>query len=281
MANHTTFKVGGAADIFAMPENEEQLAKVLADCRVNGYKFLVLGNGSNLLVRDEGFRGVVISLMALDKIKLIGDDTIQVEAGVSMKNLAEFAQSHAITGFEFAHGIPGSVGGGVYMNAGAYEGEIKDIFLSARCINPAGSFVDVDADQMGLAYRKSAAQSGGLVIASATFKGRVGDKAQIANKMADLQARREEKQPLEMPSAGSTFKRPEGHFAGKLIMDAGLRGYAIGGAQVSEKHCGFIVNEGGATAKDILDLISHVQNVVQEKFGILLETEVKIVGDTE
>ncbi|MCL2619659.1 MAG: UDP-N-acetylmuramate dehydrogenase [Defluviitaleaceae bacterium] len=279
LSKHTTFKVGGLADVFVTPQNENQLATVLADCQTNGYDFLVLGNGSNLLVGDGGFRGVVISLLGLNKIKLVSDDTIHAEAGASMKDLAEFAQSHGITGFEFAHGIPGSVGGGVYMNAGAYEGEMKDIFLSARCINPTGDFVDVNADQMNLAYRKSSAQSQGLIIATSLFRGKVGDKGQITTKMIDLQTRREEKQPLEMPSAGSTFKRPEGHFAGKLIMDAGLRGYAIGGAQVSEKHCGFIVNKGGATAKDILDLISHVQNVVQEKFGILLETEVKIVGD--
>jgi len=274
---HTTFRVGGAADVFAIPKNENELQILVKYCVENCWSWFVLGKGSNLLVADEGFRGVVISLLEINQMHLTADGEINAGAGVSMKDLAEFAQHHGIAGFEFAHGIPGSVGGGVFMNAGAYEGEMKDIFVSARCVDAKGDFFDVDAEEMSLGYRKSAAQSRGLVIASATFRGRAGDKGEIADRMADLQAKREEKQPLDMASAGSTFKRPEGHFAGKLIMDAGLRGFSIGGAQVSEKHCGFIVNKGGATAGDVLTLIKHVQNVVQEKFGVTLETEVKVI----
>jgi UDP-N-acetylmuramate dehydrogenase len=196
-----------------------------------------------------------------------------------MKDLAEFAASRGLGGLEFLHGIPGSVGGGVYMNAGAYEREMRDIFVSARCISKSNMPVEHSLDDMSFSYRKSLAQTEGLVVVSAIFQGILRDNGEIAAKMQDLGEQRSSKQPLESPSAGSIFKRPPGRFAGKLIADAGLRGHIIGGAQVSEKHCGFIINRGNATAADILALISHIQQTVQDKFGIWLETEVKIIGE--
>ncbi|MCL2855578.1 MAG: UDP-N-acetylmuramate dehydrogenase [Defluviitaleaceae bacterium] len=279
LSAHTTFKVGGAADVFVQPANEDELLDILQECRKSNRPHLILGNGSNLLVRDRGFRGAVISLLGLNDMYLMDDDSIYAGAGVLMKDLAEFARDHSLADFEFAHGIPGTVGGGIFMNAGAYEGEMKGIFISARCIDAQGGFVEAGINDMDFGYRKSAAQSRGLTIVSAILKGRAGDKGEITAKMSELEAKRNEKQPLDMASAGSTFKRPPGHFAGKLIMDAGLRGYSIGGAQVSEKHCGFIVNKGDATSADILALIKYVQDAVQEKFGIKLETEVKIIGE--
>jgi len=280
MSKHTSFKIGGPADVFAMPQNEEQLQKALNFCKDGTFPApaFILGNGSNLLVGDGGIRGTVISLLGLDALSIDNEGIIHAGAGVSMKKLAEFAQSHGVAGFEFAHGIPGSVGGGVFMNAGAYEGEMSQIFHKARCMNKNGDIVEIDHSQAHFAYRKSFAAEKGLIITSVQLRGTKGDKTEIAKNMAELHEKRNDKQPLDMPSAGSIFKRPPGHFAGKLIMDAGLRGFAIGDAQVSEKHCGFIVNKGNATAAGVLALIAHIQAVVMEKFGIALETEVKIVG---
>jgi len=279
MSKHTTFKVGGPADIFVLPRNEDELRFVLKTCLEHSYPHFMLGNGSNLLVKDGGIRGLVVSLSRMNKIELLNEGKILAQAGVSLKELAEFALKHRVSGMEFTHGIPGSVGGGVFMNAGAYDSEMADIFVAAHCVDKNGEFVELDSDQMNFEYRKSAAQTQGLVIASVILQGLPSDKVDILAKMQDLEEKRSSKQPLEMASAGSTFKRPPGKFAGKLIMDAGLRGHQIGGAQVSEKHCGFVVNRGGATADDILGLIEHIRHTVKDKFGIWLETEVKIVGE--
>ncbi|MCL2575489.1 MAG: UDP-N-acetylmuramate dehydrogenase [Defluviitaleaceae bacterium] len=278
MSKHTSFKIGGIADVFVMPQSTEQLRDVLDICRKNDVPYFVLGNGSNLLVCDGGIRGVVISLLGLNDVSVSGE-VIHCGAGVSMKEVAEFALEHCIAGLEFAHGIPGSVGGGVFMNAGAYEGEMSQVFVSAKCIDQNNQIIEVSFDDMDFSYRKSFAQKEGLVIASVILKGSKGNKEEIADKMAELLKKREEKQPLEMPSAGSIFKRPEGNFAGKLISDAGLRGFSIGGAQVSEKHCGFIINKGNATAADVFALIGHIQQTIKEKFGMALETEIKVAGD--
>ena len=279
MSLHTTFKIGGPADLFVAPKNEEDLLFTLNLCNENKIPCLILGNGSNMLVSDKGIRGVVVSMLSLDQLKLLDDYTIYAQSGVSMKALAEFASNHAITGFESLHGIPGSIGGGIFMNAGAYEGEVGDVFISACCIDENNNIIDIDSQQMNFGYRKSLAQTKGLIIASTTLKGKKGNKAQILAKMAELEEKRSSKQPIDMPSAGSIFKRPPGYFAGKLISDAGLRGHCIGDAQVSEKHCGFIVNKGNATSSDVLALISHIQQAIKAEFDVLLETEVKMIGE--
>ena len=278
MKNHTTFRVGGLADVFVMPKNTGEVLFVLQTCRGKKMPCFVLGNGSNLLVADEGIRGVVISLKNLTEMKLVDDDTIYAGAGCLLPDISKFAREHSLSGLEFAEGIPGSLGGGIAMNAVAYEGEIKQFFRKAHVIDQNCQLCEIELDGMEFAYRQSAVQRDGLTVCSAILGLAGGNAAEISAKMANYRRRRMEKQPLEMPSAGSTFKRPPGHFAGKLIMDAGLRGFAIGGAQVSEKHCGFIINRGGATAADILALAAHVQQVVKDKFDVVLELEVKIIG---
>lgn len=279
MKNHTTFKIGGPADIFAAPQSVDELMFTLHTCRNNDMPYFIIGNGSNLLVQDGGIRGVVISLSNLNEIQLMEDNKIYAQAGAMMPDVSKFALEHALCGLEFAEGIPGSIGGGVVMNAGAYGGEIKDIFHSAQVIDKNFQLIDIDLQSMNFSYRKSAAQEQGYIICGITMQHTQGNRADIAARMADYRLRRRDKQPLQMPSAGSTFKRPPGYFAGKLIMDAGLRGFVIGGAQVSEKHCGFIVNTGNASSADIVNLIRHVQSMVMEKFSVMLETEVKIVGE--
>ena len=279
MWQHTTFKIGGPADVFVQPSNAEELTFVLEQTRRKNINCFVLGNGSNLLVKDGGIRGVVVSLKGLCSLELLEEDKIMAGAGVLMSDLSKFARDNSLTGLEFAEGIPGSVGGGIMMNAGAYDGEIGDVLLSAAVIDRECKPLEINLADMAFSYRKSRVQSEGWVVASAVFKLGKGDVAAISAKMADLCERRTSKQPLELPSAGSTFKRPVGKFAGKLIMDAGLRGYSLGGAQVSEKHCGFVVNKAGATAAHVLGLMEHVQTTVHEKFGIWLEPEVKIVGE--
>ena len=279
MANHTTFKVGGPADVFVIPKTIDDMVFILAACRDNGVPYFVIGNGSNLLVRDGGIRGVVISMSELCDFSLLDGDKIYAQAGCMMPEISKFALEHSLAGLEFAEGIPGSIGGGVVMNAGAYGGEMKDVFYAAQVIDKKCDLIDMDLCTMDFSYRSSYAQEHGLIICGIVMQLTQGNRAEIAEKMSGYRARRQEKQPLRMPSAGSTFKRPPGYFAGKLIMDAGLRGFSIGGAQVSEKHCGFVVNKGGATASDILTLIEHVQAIVLEKFDVTLETEVKIVGE--
>ena len=279
MANNTTFKVGGPADVFVKSSNVDDIIFVLTVCRDINIPYFVIGNGSNLLVRDGGIRGIVISLAELNNFSLLDDNKIYAQAGCMMPEVSKFAREHSLSGLEFAEGIPGSIGGGVVMNAGAYGSEMKDVFSTAQVINEDFQLINIDLKTMDFSYRSSYAQERGYIICGVTMQLAQGNKTDIAAKMADYRGRRQDKQPLQMPSAGSIFKRPLGHFAGKLIMDAGLRGFSIGAAQVSEKHCGFIVNKGGATASDILTLIEHIQSVVFKKFDIKLETEVKIVGE--
>ncbi len=278
MSKHTTFKVGGAADYFATPTAEElgALLAIAKDCDV---AVTIIGNGSNLLVGDRGIRGLVIEIgKAMESIQIDGL-TITVGAGTILAKAANEAAGAGLSGMEFAAGIPGSMGGAVVMNAGAYGGEIKDILESATVISQDGEIITLSNQELDLSYRHSCVLEKGYIVLSARLKLEKKDEAQIRELMADLRNRRIEKQPLEYPSAGSTFKRPEGYFAGKLIEDAGLRGYTVGGACVSEKHCGFVVNKGDACAADVLNVIKDVKAKVYEKFGVELEPEVKMIGE--
>ena len=278
MKNHIYFKVGGPADILLTPTSIDQLSETVKVCNENNIPYYVIGNGSNLLVKDGGIRGVVIALTKLDKIQSKGN-LIKAEAGVLLKDVSERAVENSLTGFEFACGIPGSVGGAVFMNAGAYDGEIKNVILEAEVLDSDGNIIILNRDELDLGYRTSKVMKENFIVLSAIFQLELGDKEKIQDRVNELTRKREEKQPLEYPSAGSTFKRPEGYFAGKLIQDAGLKGYSIGGAAVSEKHSGFVINKGGATAKDILNLIEHIQNEVKKQFGVDLHPEVRILGE--
>jgi len=278
MKNHIYFKVGGPADIFLTPKSVEQLAETVKICRENNIPYFIIGNGSNLLVKDGGMRGVVIALTKLNKIQSKGN-FIKADAGVLLKDVSDKAVENSLTGFEFACGIPGSVGGAVFMNAGAYGGEIKNVILEAEVMDNEGNIIVLSKDELELGYRTSKVMKENLIVISAIFQLELGEKEVIESRVEELTRKREEKQPLEYPSAGSTFKRPEGYFAGKLIQDAGLKGYSIGGAAVSEKHSGFVINKNGATAKDILDLIKYVQQEVYKQFGVELHTEVRILGE--
>jgi len=278
MKNHTYFKVGGPADILVTPENISEIQAVIKICKENGVKYYLIGNGSNLLVRDGGIRGVVIKLSKIDKIEVQGNK-ITAQSGATLYNVAEVALSKALKGMEFASGIPGSIGGAAAMNAGAYDGEMSMIMESMVAIDDKGELLTLTNGEMELAYRSSAILKYGYTVVSVTLSLQVGDVVVIKARMDALAKRRSDMQPLEYPSAGSTFKRPEGYFAGKLIQDCGLKGTYIGGAQVSEKHSGFIINKKNASAKDILDLIQLVKRIVEEKFGVQLHTEVKIWGE--
>lgn len=278
MKKHISFKLGGNARAFIEPNSEENLLKILKECKALGLHYAVIGNGSNLLVRDEGFEGVVIHLgSAFGKMKLIGEDIIWCEAGANLMKVCNFALEHALTGLEFAYGIPGSAGGAAYMNAGAYGGEMKDVLYECTHIDSALQPGALGGDALKLSYRHSAYCDNGAVITGLRMQLQKGDKAAIKAKMDELYGRRKAKQPLEYPSAGSTFKRPEGYFAGKLIEDAGLKGARVGGAAVSEKHAGFVVNLGGATCADVLALCESVNETVKKQFGVGLEREVKIL----
>ncbi|MBE6049234.1 MAG: UDP-N-acetylmuramate dehydrogenase [Clostridium sp.] len=278
MSNHIYFKVGGPADILVSPSSIDQLRETLTICKENNIPYYIIGNGSNLLVKDGGIRGVVIKLVNLNKLQSRGN-FIKAEAGVLLKDVSKRAVEESLTGFEFACGIPGSVGGAVFMNAGAYDGEIKNVIKEAEVIDNEGNIIYLDNEQLELGYRTSKVMKENFVVVSALFQLSEGNEESIQERVDELTAKREEKQPLEYPSAGSTFKRPEGYFAGKLIQDAGLKGYSIGGAAVSSKHSGFVINKGGATAKDILDLIAHIQNEVKKQFGVDLYPEVRILGE--
>jgi UDP-N-acetylmuramate dehydrogenase len=279
MKNHTSFKIGGCADIMVLPQNYEQLAQTVRLCREQNIEYFLMGNGSNLLVTDKGIRGVVIKTVNfLNKIEVY-ENYIECEAGVLLSKLAHAALQNGLTGLEFASGIPGTLGGAVVMNAGAYDGEMKDVVIETKYIDEDGKFCTVAGEQHKFGYRTSIFQGTNKIVVSSRLKLEYGDKKSIKEKMDDLNKRRRDKQPLEMPSAGSVFRRPEGYYAGKLIQDSGLRGYSIGGAQVSEKHCGFIVNKGNATAQDVLDLIKYIQETVKSKFGVALDTEVKVIGE--
>lgn len=280
MARHTTMRVGGPAEILFSPANEGELLFAVREAKRAGAPFRIIGNGSNLLVLDGGLPGLTIRLgEAFSKISVNGNQ-IRAQAGALLSRVAAAARDASLTGLEFASGIPGSAGGGMAMNAGAYGGQLSDVFEGCRALDPETGIISaLSPAEMALGYRESAALSRGLIVTEAAFRLTAGDRSAIQAKMDDLSARRREKQPLNLPSAGSTFKRPEGYFAGALIEQAGLKGLRVGGACVSEKHAGFVVNDRGATAKDVLDLIRLVQARVLEHSGVRLETEVRILGE--
>ena len=279
MHKHTTFRVGGPAEVFVTVDNKEQLEKIIKYLNLVERPYFILGNGSNLLVSDKGYRGAVIQMYRnMNKIETEGT-VIRAQAGALLSAVAAEAKNHSLTGFEFAGGIPGTLGGAVTMNAGAYGGEMKDVLKTVTVADREGDIIKLSADELNLGYRTSIVKTADYLVLEAEISLKEGNPEEIKELMRDLTERRTSKQPLEFPSAGSTFKRPEGYFAGKLIMDSGLRGYRVGGAQVSEKHCGFVINAGGATAADVRALIQDVQNTVYEKFGVMLEPEVRFLGD--
>ena len=278
MSKHSSFRAGGKADLLVEPLNKEQVKYVLRFAGEHGIPLTVLGNCSNVLVKDNGIRGIVMKISRMDKIHVDGN-IVTCEAGALLSSLAGAALENSLAGMEFAAGIPGSVGGGVYMNAGAYDGELKDVIMAVKSLSLSGEECEWASDRLEFGYRQSVFSQNSHIITEAVFNLSVGDKAVIREKMLDYAERRRSKQPLELPSAGSTFKRPQGHFAGKLIQDAGLCGLMIGGAQVSEKHAGFIVNKENATASDILHLIEEVQKRVYENSGVKLYPEVRIIGE--
>lgn len=277
MSEHIYFRVGGPADILVTPINEEQVVNTLKLCREYNVPYFILGNGSNILVKDGGISGVVIKFNKLNKITTNGN-CVTAQSGALLKDVSKAALKNNLRGFEFACGIPGSIGGAVFMNAGAYDGEMSHVIKSARVIDENCNIKNLTKEELELGYRSSIVMKKGYVVIEATVELESGEYASIKDKIEDLTNRRESKQPLEYPSAGSTFKRPEGYFAGKLIQDSGLKGFSIGGATVSEKHSGFVINKGGATAKDVLDVIAHVQKTVKENFDVELHTEVRIIG---
>lgn len=278
MRLHTTFRTGGPADYFVMPQTEETLAASIAFCKSEHIPYYVIGNGSNLLVSDEGFRGVIVQLAQNQNTVEVNDCTIHAQAGALLSAVASAALSASLTGFEFAAGIPGTIGGACVMNAGAYGGELKDVLVSVRVLDKNGQICLIPAADMELGYRTSRIAAREEIVLSADILLAHGSADEIRMRMQELARARREKQPLEYGSAGSTFKRPEGYFAGKLIQDAGLRGYQIGGAAVSEKHCGFVINKDNASSADIYQLIRHIQQEVQKQFGVMLQTEVKMLG---
>lgn len=277
MDRHTTFRVGGPADLFLMPETG-QIAETLEILRRHQVDVTIIGNGSNLLVGDLGIKGAVIEMGRQSAQIVVEGEYVTAQAGALLSKTAAKAYQNGLSGMEFAAGIPGSVGGAMVMNAGAYGGEMKDIVSSVTVLDQDGNVKELTCDQMQFGYRHSCIEENGYLVLAAKFRLKKGDPKQILFRMEELKEQRVSKQPLEYPSAGSTFRRPEGYFAGKLIMDAGLSGYSIGGAQVSKKHCGFVINKGGAAAKDILDLIHHIQKTVKEQFDVELEPEVKMIG---
>lgn len=278
MSRHTTFRVGGPAAYYLRPDRE-QLKGVLAIARNRGIPVQITGNGSNLLVSDQGFDGAVVEIgQQLSAVRVEGTRVV-AQAGASLAKAAVAACRASLAGLSFAAGIPGTIGGAVAMNAGAYGREMKDVLESALVLTREGDFVSYQARELGFSYRSSILQKSGGIVVEAVFSLEEGEQEDIGRQMEELRLRRQEKQPLEYPSAGSTFKRPEGYFAGKLIEDAGLRGFCVGDAQVSEKHCGFIINRGAATATEIWQLIRKVRDTVYHRFGVLLEPEVKLVGD--
>ena len=278
MSRHTTFRTGGPASLFIRPENKDQLVEVMALIKKLGTEFFVLGNGSNLLISDEGFDGVVISLSKMNDVHLEGDNDIYAEAGAMNSQIAAFARDNGLKNFEFAAGIPGTIGGAMIMNAGAYGGEMKLVTRSVTVLSPEGEIMVLDNASMEFGYRSSAIKGRGYIVISVLLSLEKGDKETITQNMQELAAKRREKQPLEFPSAGSTFKRPEGYFAGKLIEDAGLRGFSVGDAAVSEKHCGFVINKGNATSAEVYELICEVRKRVYENSGVTLEPEVIMLG---
>ncbi len=278
MSKHTSFKIGGNADAYIKVNNLSKLSTILKECQASDVDYMILGNGSNLLVSDDGIRGVVIRLDGdFRKITLLDDTTIFCGAGATLAYLCKFALNCGLTGLEFAWGIPGTVGGAVFMNAGAYDGEMKDVVHSVSHISPSGEIGRTEKDGLNFGYRTSVYRSNNMIITGVTLKLKKGNPDEIRAKMDDYMSRRSTKQPLEYPSAGSVFKRPEGNFAGALIEQCGLKGKTCGGAQVSEKHAGFIINKSNATAKDVRDLIGEIQKTVSDKTGYNLECELIIL----
>ncbi|GAB6699264.1 UDP-N-acetylmuramate dehydrogenase [Streptococcus uberis] len=280
LKKYTYTKVGGPADYLVFPRNRLELTRVVKYANNHSIPWIVLGNASNLIVRDGGIRGFVIMFNKLNTVTVDGY-TIEAEAGANLIETTKVAKFHSLTGFEFACGIPGSVGGAIFMNAGAYGGEIANIFLSAKVLTPEGDIKTMTAREMAFGYRHSAIQKSGDIVISAKFALKPGDFEKISQEMNRLNYLRQLKQPLEYPSCGSVFKRPEGHFAGQLIMEAKLKGYRIGGVEVSEKHAGFMINVDHGTAKDYEHLIAHVIETVEHNSGIRLEREVRIIGEQE
>lgn len=279
MSRHITFRVGGNADYYVMPDSEEEIQDVIALCKEFQVPYYVIGNGSNLLVGDKGYRGVILQICREMSSIQVDDQVISVQAGALLSKVGNVALEAGLTGFEFAAGIPGTVGGAVVMNAGAYGGEMKDILLDVTVLTSDGEVKVLNLEELELGYRTSVIPKMQYVVLSARFGLQKGEKEVIRATMNQLKEQRVSKQPLEYPSAGSTFKRPEGHFAGKLIQDAGLRGFQVGGAQISEKHCGFVINKEQATASDIVELMRQVSEKVWELFEVRLEPEVKFLGE--
>ena len=279
MKKHTTFRLGGPADFFLCPSDVNQIPEIIHICREEGVPWFVLGNGSNLLVSDQGYRGVVIQIYKnMNQITVEGT-RIYAQAGALLSAVSKKAMEAGLTGMEFASGIPGTLGGAAVMNAGAYGGEMKDILVSVTVLTDEGEQKVLKAEELNLGYRTSIIKERGYIVLDGVLQLQAGNRDAIKTRMEELKVQRVTKQPLEYPSAGSTFKRPEGYFAGKLIEDAGLRGYRVGGAQVSEKHCGFVINTGDATTSDVVQLIHNVQNIIWNKFKVKLEPEVKFLGD--
>lgn len=279
MKRHTTFRIGGPAEVFCMPESFNEIRRVLEICKEEKLPYFILGNGSNLLVSDKGYRGVVIQLDRNYGEIRVEDTEISASAGALLSTIAVTARRASLTGFEFAGGIPGTLGGAVVMNAGAYGGEMKDVLRKVTVMDQNGEIFEIPVEKLEMGYRTSVIKTAGYIVLGAVLSLKKGDIEEIKALTRKLSEQRTSKQPLEYPSAGSTFKRPEGYFAGKLIMDSGLRGYRVGGAQVSEKHCGFVINTGDATAEDVYSLMKHVTETVYEKFGVTLEPEVKFLGE--
>ena len=278
MSLHTSFKIGGGADIFLRPQTVDELVSIISEAKREEIPVFILGSGSNLIVSDEGIEGAVISTAGLSDLILVDENTIYAQAGASLAALCCFARDNGLTGLEFAYGIPGSVGGAVYMNAGAYGGDISGVILSAESLDASGERVVRDAEELGLGYRKSIFKENGETVIGATFRLEKGKSEEIASAMTEIIGKRKKSQPLEYPSAGSTFKRPEGYFAAALIDECGLKGRAVGGAMVSEKHAGFVINHSGATCRDVLGLIKVIKQTVKAQKGVDLETEIIFVG---
>lgn len=278
MKKHTSFKIGGNADILVLPKSTEEIKYLVRLFGENKINYYVMGNGTNLLVSDKGFRGAVIKLFKNFSHISANGNVITAQSGALLSKIAALALKNSLSGFEFASGIPGCLGGAVCMNAGAYGGEMKDILKNITVLDK-GEIIKIPTDKAGLEYRSSRILKEKMLVLEAEIELKKGNADEISALMAELKAKRNEKQPVELPGAGSTFKRPEGYFAGKLIMDAGLRGFSVGGAQISEKHCGFVVNKGGATCNDVLTLCDRVSDIVYEKFGVRLEKEIQVIGE--
>ena len=279
MSRHTTFRIGGPADFFLIPGSCEELRQIQQICKEEQVPSFILGNGSNLLVSDAGFRGVIIQIYRNYSEICVEGTSIRAQAGALLSGIARAAKEASLAGLEFASGIPGTLGGAVVMNAGAYGGEMKDVLREVTVLDAQGQVHTLPVGALELGYRTSVVKKAGYLVLEAVLSLNKGDAQAIGARMKELAQQRIAKQPLDYPSAGSTFKRPEGYFAGKLIMDSGLRGYRVGGAQVAEKHCGFVINAGGATAQDVRKLMQDVQTRVYEQFGVRLEPEVKFLGD--